>query len=121
MTIEEALKEIRDEASYDSYSHPSQWALDKLDRIWELANEALKTAVARVDQLEKGLAILYRSHPVDVARVCDDVIDQRGALLGRVRDLAGVLAEPATEEKPEGAGEHWPFASRDPMGRFEDD
>jgi hypothetical protein len=54
--IEEVLKEIRAEASYDSYSHPSQWALDKLDRIWELANNALEAAVTRADQLEKELA-----------------------------------------------------------------
>jgi hypothetical protein len=74
----------------------------RIERLLEhvdAARAGYDALVARANRLEKGLVVLYRSHPVDVARVCDEVIDRRGGLLGRIRALAGVSAEPATETR----------------------
>ena len=43
---------------------------------------------------EEGLAILYGVNYQAVARVCDEVIDRSGALLGRVRTLARIASPP---------------------------
>lgn len=50
--------------------------------------EALRTAQPPGLRYEEGLAILYGVNYQAVARVCDEVIDRSGALLGRVRTLA---------------------------------
>jgi len=39
-------------------------------------------------ELAKELAPIYKDHYVAVARVCDEVLDRSGALLGYVRSEA---------------------------------
>jgi len=45
-------------------------------------------AVRLTDEEERKLAEIYRVYPLQVARVCDEVLDRRGGLLGRIRELS---------------------------------
>jgi hypothetical protein len=42
-------------------------------------------------EIAKELAPIYKDHPLAVARVCDEVLDRSGALLGYVRYAAMVI------------------------------
>ena len=42
-------------------------------------------------EMAKKLAPIYKEHRLAVARVCDEVLDRSGALLGYVRSAAMVI------------------------------
>lgn len=57
-------------------------------RAWHLKEAARSLADAHVPTFEDRLAEAYVRHSAYVARICDEVLDPSGALLGRVRELA---------------------------------
>src|SRR5262245_19287814 len=59
---------------------------------------AALSAAVPADTIEKALAELYAVNPREVARVCDEIIDRRGALLGRIRERAASAARTAQEQ-----------------------
>ncbi len=68
---------------------------DEIDTLKsELAASKLEASrlERRIDKLRgnlaEHLATQYESDPVEVARLCDEVLDRSGVLLGMVRDLA---------------------------------
>lgn len=86
--------------NHDNKAEPLKWTVPWA-KVTALRDAALKAkmlngapgptpppATAPIERYEAGLAILYGVNYQAVARVCDEVIDKSGALLGRVRALA---------------------------------
>lgn len=68
------------------------WDAAEFDRNARAVRAAMDRPVAPEDGLDAKLAVIYRDATIHdkavIARICDKVLDPRGALLGRVRDLA---------------------------------
>jgi len=71
-------------------------ALDTVAEDYLRCQSDLATSEAARERAERGLAFVYRGsihQAAIVARICDEQIDQSGALLGRVRRLASTEEE----------------------------
>lgn len=60
--------------------------------------DQLQAAGARATNAENALAVLYGFDSLLVARVCDEKVDRSGALLGRVRARAALVAAGESDE-----------------------
>ncbi len=47
-----------------------------------------ETTIASIDKITERLVKLYKDDPLCVAKMCDEVLDRSGALLGKIRELA---------------------------------
>ena len=103
MTIT-ALTDLRRFARSQAYSNRLTFSVENAGRLVRDIDAELARLQAIVDKQEQSLAYIYSCDrqvgcAQAVAELCDDHLDQSGALLGRVREAAKALAE------QEGGGE----------------
>jgi len=73
-------------AKYPFDGHTPNDVLIRLKSIPPATNE-LRERIANYNTIKERLVTLYPSYPSFVAKVCDEVLDRSGALLGDIRTL----------------------------------